>query len=81
MPTVLRIDGYRFIMYLSDHEPPHVHIKSRELEAIFYLNCPMGPASLRKNFGFSQSEANHLRGLVQKNLAILCIKWKELHEN
>ena len=81
MPTVLRIDGYRFTMYLHDHEPPHVHIKSRELEATFYLNGPMGPASLRKNFGFSQPEANHLRDLVQKHLATLCIKWEELHEN
>jgi hypothetical protein len=68
-------------MYLFDHEPAHVHVKSRELETIFYLNCPKGPVSIRKNFGFSLSEANHIRSLVQKNLPALCTTWKELHEN
>ena len=26
MPTVLRVDGFRFWFYAGDHDPPHVHV-------------------------------------------------------
>lgn len=67
-------------MYLLDHEPAHVHVKSAEGEAIFYLNCPEGPASLRKNFGLYATEANHVRRLVQTHIKLLCSAWEQLHE-
>ncbi len=27
MPTVLREGGYQFIIFTSDHHPPHVHVR------------------------------------------------------
>jgi len=33
MPTVLRIDGLRFVIWPNDHPPPHVHVFSAEAEA------------------------------------------------
>jgi hypothetical protein len=81
MPVVLRIGKYRFVIYVFDHEPAHVHVKSDDAEAIFYLNCPAGPVSLRKNFGFGASEVNQVLHLVRQNLEVLCAAWKALHEN
>jgi len=26
MPTILSINGFRFIIWPADHEPPHVHV-------------------------------------------------------
>ena len=53
MPTVLRIGNLRVAIYPNDHRPAHVHVIGPEHEALFYLNCPEGPVSLRENYGFS----------------------------
>lgn len=26
MPTILRMAGFRFVIYVDDHEPAHVHV-------------------------------------------------------
>jgi hypothetical protein len=26
VPTILNINGFRFIIWPADHEPPHVHV-------------------------------------------------------
>ncbi|MES2393851.1 MAG: DUF4160 domain-containing protein [Acidobacteriota bacterium] len=80
MPTVLRIDGYRFVIYVFDHEPAHVHVKGATGEAIFLLNCPAGTPTLRKNFGFNLPELTRIRRKVQDNLSLLCSAWKDIHE-
>ena len=33
MPTLVIIDGISILMYLNDHDPPHVHVRQRETEA------------------------------------------------
>jgi hypothetical protein len=52
LPTVLRIDGLRVVIYPNDHRPPHVHVFGAEGEAVFLLNCPDGPLDLRESLGF-----------------------------
>ena len=65
MPTVLRLDGLRVVIYPADHRPAHVHVIGAKGEAVFVLNCPDGPPSLRESYGFSRRE--ELR--IQKDLA------------
>lgn len=48
MPTVLRIDGLRVVIYPNDHRPAHVHVIGRRCEALFFLRCPDGPPELRE---------------------------------
>jgi hypothetical protein len=39
MPTILRVDAYRFFFYANDvREPPHVHIQRNEKVAKFWLD-------------------------------------------
>jgi hypothetical protein len=60
VPTLLRISGYRVIIYISDHRPAHVHVRGAGKEALFYLNCPGGPPELRDNFRFNMSELKRI---------------------
>ena len=53
VPTVLRFDGLRAVMYPNDHRPAHVHTIGRGHEAVFNLNCPV---ELLENYGFSRRE-------------------------
>ena len=49
MPTVLRIEGYRFFFYsLEGSEPPHVHVGHGDKLAKFWLQ----PVSLAESHGF-----------------------------
>lgn len=49
MPTVVRFDGLRVVIYPNDHRPAHVHGTGQGGEAVFILNCPIGPVDLRES--------------------------------
>jgi Domain of unknown function (DUF4160) len=52
MPTVLRFEGLRVVIYPNDHRPAHVHVIEEGNEAVFNLNCPVGRVEVRKTPDF-----------------------------
>lgn len=61
MPTVLRLDGYRFFFYsLEGREPPHIHVEHAERVAKFWLQ----PVELVMSDGFRSGEISWLRVVV-----------------
>ena len=56
MPTILRLDGLRVVIYPNDHAPEHVHVIGADREAVFQLHCPDGPVTLRESYGFTRRE-------------------------
>jgi len=81
MPTALRIDGLRVVIYPNDHRPPHVHVRGAGTEAVFILNCPVGPPTLRGSFGFTTAELNRIASSLADNLASLCAEWERIHHD
>jgi hypothetical protein len=81
MPTVLRFDGLRVVIYPNDHRPAHVHVIGPGGEAVFNLNCPDGPPELRESFGFPRQELGRIAVFLAANLALLCAAWSETHGN
>jgi hypothetical protein len=79
MPTVMRFDGLRVVIYPNDHRPSHVHVIGASDEAVFHLNCPNGPVELRENYGFSQRELTRIADRLTDELTFLCEKWREIH--
>jgi hypothetical protein len=79
MPTVLRFDGLRVVIYPNDHRPAHVHVIGRGWEAVFNLNCPVGLVELRENYGFSRRELTHIQSVLTGHLKELCRAWEEIH--
>lgn len=79
MPTVLRFDGLRVVVYPNDHRPAHVHVIGRGCEALFTLNCPAGPVEVRENYGFSRREIARVERVLEDQLAILCGAWGNIH--
>ena len=79
MPTVLRLDGLRVVVYPNDHRPAHVHVIGAAGEAVFNLDCPNGPPTLRENFGFNQSQRARIEAKLAEALALLCAKWRTIH--
>lgn len=81
MPTILRIDGLRVVIYPNDHRPAHVHVIGPSDEAVFFLNCPDGPPALRECYGFRRAEVSEIRNSMADALATLCDEWSKLHGN
>lgn len=79
MPTVLRIDGLRVVIYPNDHRPSHVHVIGAEGEAVFVLNCPQGPPALREVFGFDRRRTSVIAERLAGALPVLCEKWSAIH--
>jgi hypothetical protein len=79
MPTVLRIGKLRFVIYPNDHRPAHVHIIGNGCEALFFLNSPDGPVSLRENYGFALYELKAIQRKMAEHLIKLCASWEEIH--
>ena len=72
MPTVLRIGPYRFFFYSGDRaEPQHVHVERDNNIAKFWLD----PVTLQTSGGFSESETNRIKSLVEKNSESLVDSW------
>ena len=62
MPTLLRIDGYRFYFYSHEpNEPPHVHIDHSGRSAKVWLQ----DIALAKNIGYSARELKRILGMVE----------------
>jgi len=79
MPTVLRIDGLRFVIWPNDHAPPHVHVFSAEAEAKIDLGELNGYPRLIENRRMKKNElAKALKGVFE-NRSMLLNKWSEFH--
>ena len=81
MPTLLRFDGLRAVIYPNDHRPAHVHVIGKGGEAVFILNCPNGPLELRVSFRFNAPELSRIASALSAELALLCAKWREIHDH
>jgi Domain of unknown function (DUF4160) len=79
VPTVMRLDGLRVVVYPNDHRPAHVHVMGRGYEAVFNLNCQAGPVELRENYGFQSGELSKILGGLAANLENLCRAWEHIH--
>ncbi|WNJ89927.1 DUF4160 domain-containing protein [Bosea sp. 685] len=79
MPTVLRFDGLRVVIYPNDHRPSHVHVRGADGEAVFFLHCPDGPPELRESYGFKRTDLGRIAYRIAAALAELCTEWSKHH--
>jgi hypothetical protein len=75
MPTILRINGYRFFFYSNENdEPAHVHVEKGDAEAKIWLEPTMAVAYFR---GFNSGEQNDIMDITAENLKSFLNKWYE----
>ena len=75
MPTVLRIDGLRFMIYPNDHPPAHVHVIGPGWVIVVNL---LG-LEIREVMGCSEQEARRVLRLASENRAELLVAWRRIH--
>ncbi len=74
MPTVLKIQGYRFFFFSQEgNEPPHIHIEHGDKVAKVWLI----PVNLASSYGFRSHELAKVRMLVIEHSKLFLEKWYE----
>ena len=81
MPTIMRIEGLRVVIWPNDHRPAHVHVRGTDGEAVFNLHCPGGPPTLRESFGFRVADLNGIENVLATAILELCEEWRKIHGN
>lgn len=72
MPTVLRIDGYRFFFFSNEgREPPHIHLECGDGYAKIWLD----PVELAYSTGLTTRQLMKIRILVTQYQAYLKASW------
>ena len=77
MPTVFRLDGFRFFFYSNEgdpREPVHIHVMQGRAEARFWLGHP---PELARSAGFDAKTLRRLARLVEDNATRIEEAWHE----
>ncbi len=75
MPTVLREGGYQFIIFTSDHHPPHVHVRREGKLAKVLLK----PVEFERIGGFNAGEQSKIIEIVKDNQSFLLNEWDKVY--
>jgi len=73
MPTVLRINGYRFFFFSDEHMPQHIHIE----KADSYVRIVLDTLEVTDSYKISKKEIGKLVKLVEENQEVLKGAWNE----
>lgn len=74
MPTILRLNGFRFFFYSDEgSEPPHIHVTNGEAVAKFWLL----PVELANSKGLRANQLNDIRLLVVEHCDKLLEAWHD----
>jgi hypothetical protein len=81
MPTILSINGFRFIIWPADHEPPHVHVFKDNGEAKIGIGDDTQAPWLVTINGLSKQEVRQAWNIVAEHQQILLDAWGQIHGN
>ena len=78
MPTILAINGFRFIIWPADHEPPHVHVFKGGGEAKVNIGDNDQAPQLILVYGLNKQEAWFIVETVAAHQAELHSAWEKI---
>ena len=81
MPTVLRVRGFRIVIYLPprEHEPPHVHVWKGDAEVVIELATTEVDQTIREIAGMRSSDVTQAFWIVEEHADLLLNRWREFH--
>jgi hypothetical protein len=79
MPTVLRIDGLRVVVYPNDHPPTHVHVHVHVLGPGWMVVVNLFGPEVREVIGCDEREAVRVLRLITGHQEMLMQAWRRFH--
>lgn len=78
MPTVLRVQGFKILIYFDDHDPAHVHVLSGEGSVKIALGDRTVKPSILEYQG-KRNNATRALQIVNSNQQKLINYWEDIH--
>jgi hypothetical protein len=78
MGTVIRVKGFRIMVFAHDHDPPHVHIVGSGRAKIM-LGPNKGRQQLAYQFGISKGDLRGIMAAIAENHDLLIAEWEKFH--
>jgi hypothetical protein len=79
MPTIIRKDGFRVVIYPTDHLPPHVHVLKQDGEIRVELSEIANPRILSIVGNMRDKDVIRALDIVKVNQVELLTVWREIH--
>ena len=73
MPTMFRLNGFRFFFFSNEHTPKHIHIE----KADSYARIEIESLKVADSYNLTTKELKKLLQIVEKNSTILKEGWNE----
>ncbi len=73
MPTILRIEGYRFFFFSNEHLPEHMHVENGDK----YARIELGTLKVTDSYNLSSKELKKLLKIVESNHTELQRSWDD----
>jgi hypothetical protein len=73
LPTILKIDGYRFFFFSDEHNPQHIHIEKADA----YARVELDTLEVTDRYNLNSKELKKLLKLVSQNKSKLQGAWNE----
>ncbi|SMP86261.1 protein of unknown function [Epsilonproteobacteria bacterium SCGC AD-308-P11] len=73
MPTILKIDGFRFFFFSNEHSPEHIHIEKGDT----YARIELESLKVTDSYNLDSKDLKKLVALVKKNKEKLQGDWNE----
>jgi len=79
MPTILFVNGFRFIIWPADHGPPHVHAFKGDGEAKVSIGDKAHAPAFVTIYGLTKREAKFIWTAVAEHQEALLDAWERIH--
>ena len=73
MPTVLRIDGFRFFFFSNEHEPKYIHIEKADM----YARIELGTLQVTDSYNVNSKDLKKMIEIIKNNEDKLKGAWNE----
>ena len=73
MPTIFKIDGYRFFFFSNEHFPEHVHVEKGDS----YARIELESLIVTDSYNFNSKELKIVSKIIQENYTQLKGAWDE----
>ena len=77
MPTILKLNGYRFFFFSNEHTPKHIHIQKQEK----YAKIDLNNLKIINNFKFNSKEIKEILNITKENQEKFLKAWNEHFQN
>jgi hypothetical protein len=77
LPTILKIDGFRFFFFGDEHLPFHIHVEKGDS----YIRVELETFKVTQKYKVSQSDERKVLSIVKEHQQKLIGAWNEYFNN